>query len=59
MMEYHNFCTRDLKLVHMLIKDLELEGGSCLAELLVSFNTSLRNYLGDRKLISFLKGIYK
>ena len=47
---------KDTKLIHMLIYDLELEGGSCLAELLISFNSTLRSYLGDRKLIIFLKG---
>ncbi len=46
------------KLVKKIVHDLLLEGGICNAELLVAFNPSIRRHLGDRKLLSFLRGIF-
>ena len=44
------------RLVTLIIDELLKEGGSCSAHILITLNPTVRKFLGDRKLVSYLSG---
>lgn len=47
----------DTEFLILLSTDLKKEGGICKLESLIALNSSLKKYLRDRKLLSFIEGI--
>jgi hypothetical protein len=49
----------DQQLLDRIIEDLQREGSTCSANSLIIMDHSIRKYLGDRRLVSFLSGMRK